>query len=133
MKMGASVRSPATPTGDLLPLEEWSVTLVTAQSVPRLGEVREIGDTFTFEGRVFAHATFSARPNVHGGQPTVEVRWSNGDRVVSVQKAAPLVKKSPYYMVSSTSGTALGPGRCKVEYVVNGKTVAGKEFVVSPQ
>lgn len=128
---GASTRALAQPTGELVPLETWNVVLVTAKSVPNLGEVRDISDAFTYEGRVFAHATFTARSGVHGGQPAVEVRWSNGDRLVPVQKAQPVVNKSPYYMASSTSGTALGVGACKVEYAVNGKIVAAKEFVVS--
>ena len=105
--------------------------LVTAKAVPKLGDVREITDAFTYEGRVYAHATFISKAGTHGGQPSVEVRWSNGDRIVSVQKAQPVVAKSPYYMVSSTSGTALGAGKCKVEYVVNDKTVASREFTVS--
>ena len=105
--------------------------LVTAKSVPRLGEVREISNEFTYEGRVFAHATFSAPEGSHAGQPTVEVRWSNDDRLVSVQRAQPLVNKSPYYMASSTSGTALGVGKGRVEYAVNGTVVASKEFSVT--
>ena len=45
--------------------------------------------------------------------------------------AGPLVHKSPYYMASSTSGTALGAGKCSVAYFVNGKVVATREFSVS--
>lgn len=131
MTQGPPVRTTAAPTGELLPLEKWSVVLVTAKSVPRLGEVREMSNEFTYEGRVFAHATFSAPEGSHAGQPTVEVRWSNDDRLVSVQRAQPLVNKSPYYMASSTSGTALGVGKGRVEYAVNGTVVASKEFSVT--
>ena len=132
IRVGATPARPlAPPAGEFVPLETWNVVLVTAKSVPRLGEVRELTDAFTYEGRIFAHATFAARAGVHGGQPNVEVRWFNGDRVVSVQRAQPVVNKSPYYLVSSTSGTALGTGKCKVEYAVDVKVVAVKEFSVS--
>ena len=128
---GASARALAAPTGEFVALETWNVVLVTARSVPRLGEVREIQDAFNFEGRIFAHATFTFPADVHGGRPQVEVRWLNGERVVSIQRAQPLVHKSPYYMASSTSGTALGAGKCAVEFAVNGKVVATRQFSVS--
>ncbi len=131
VRVGASARAPSPPIGELVPIEKWIVTLVTAKSVPRLGEVREIADTFTFEGRIYAHATLTSQPGVHGGQPSVEIRWFNGERLVSVQKAQPVVNKSPYYMVSSTSGTALGIGQGRVEFSANGKLIATKAFVVS--
>ncbi len=128
---GASARPSAKSLGELIPLDSWSITLVTAKSVPKLGEVREITDAFTFEGRVFAHATLTARPGVHGGQPAVEVKWFNGDKLVSLQNAQPTVGKSPYYMVSSTSGTAVGAGKGRVEFFANGKLMATKEFQVT--
>lgn len=131
VRAGASARPSSPPTGELVPLENWAVILVTAKGVPRLGEVREISDAFTFEGRIYAHATLTSQPGVHGGQPSVEVRWFNGERLVSVQKAQPQVNKSPYYMVSSTSGTTLGTGQARVEFSANGKLMATKAFVVS--
>lgn len=130
-RAGVSARIQSPPIGMLMPIENWTVTLVTAKVVPRLGEVREISDAFTFEGRIYAHATLNSQPGVHGGQPVVEVRWFTGERLVSVQKAQPLVNKSPYYMVSSTSGTALGTGKARVEFFANGKLMATKTFVVS--
>lgn len=115
----------------LRPLHQWSVTLVTARAVPRLGEVRDITQAFTFEGRVYAHATFTAPPGSLAGPTPVEARWRNGGRLVSVQRAQLDVTRTPYYMVSSTSGTALGAGRCQVEFVANGQVVAVQAFDVT--
>lgn len=118
--------------GHLVPLEDWQVVLVTAKQVPRLGDVRQISNAFTFEGRVYAHATLTAEPGRHGGRPELEVRWFNADRLVSRQSKRMLVTKSPFYLASSTSGTALGPGICRVELHVNGKLIATREFEVAP-
>lgn len=119
----------ATPT--LRPLHQWNVLLVTARAVPRLGDVRDITQAFTLEGRVYAHATFTAPPGSLAGPTPVEARWSNGGKLVSVQRAQLEVNRTPYYMVSSTSGTALGVGRCQVEFVANGQVVAVQTFEVA--
>jgi hypothetical protein len=132
---GAAVRASAQASaplqGEFLSIEKWTTTLVTARAVPKLGEVREITDTFNFEGRIFVHATFSSKPGVNGGQPAIEVKWYSRDKLVSVQKAQPTVGKSPYYLASSTSGTALGAGKGRVELVANGTLLASKEFQVT--
>lgn len=128
----ASVHAPTPPLqGEFLSIEKWTTTLVTARAVPKLGEVREITDTFNFEGRIFVHATFSSKPGVNGGQPAIEVKWYSGDKLVSVQKAQPTVGKSPYYIASSTSGTALGAGKGRVELFGNGALLGSKEFQVT--
>lgn len=135
---GSAVRASAVaqvPTqplqGEFLPIEKWTTTLVTARAVPKLGDVREITDNFNFEGRIFVHATFSSKPGVNGGQPLIEVKWYSGEKLVSVQKAQPMVGKSPYYLASSTSGTTLGIGRGRVELVANGALLGSKEFQVT--
>ncbi len=116
--------------GDLVPIENWTTTLLTARSVPRVGDVREISDNFSFEGRIFAHATLTSEPGSNGGHPSIEMRWYNGDKLVSVKKMEPTINTSPYYMVASTSGTAIGPGRAHVDLLANGKLMASKAFVV---
>ena len=123
--------SSAIPAGEFVPIDNWNVTLVTARNVVRLGEVRNIADAFTYEGRVYAHATFTSRPGTHSGQQEFEARWFNAGRLVSTQKAVYMVSKTPYYLASSTSGTALGAGRCRVEILAGGKLLASKEFVVT--
>ena len=90
-----------------------------------------MSDSFTFEGRIYAHATLTAQPGKHGGRPSIEVRWFNEDRLVSVQTKSGLVTKTPFYLASSTSGTALGQGTCRVELHVNGKLLASKQFEVT--
>lgn len=132
---GVAVRTssqiPAQPQGELLTIEKWTTTLVMARAVPKLGEVREITDTFNFEGRIFVHATLSSKPGVHGGQPAFEVKWYSADKLVSIQKAQYMVGKSPYYLASSTSGMALGAGKARVELLANGVPLASKEFQVT--
>ncbi len=96
-----------------------------------LGDVRDLTDAFTFEGRIFAHATFVSRPDTHAGRQSIEVRWYNGDKIVSVQRAEQTVYKTPYYLVSSTSGTNLGAGKCRVDVLANGKLLASKGFQVT--
>lgn len=131
VRASASAQTPTQPLqGEFLPIEKWTTTLVTARAVPKLGDVREITDNFNFEGRVFVHATFSSNPGVNGGLPLIEVKWYSGEKLISVQRAQPTVAKSPYYLASSTSGTALGIGRGKVELVANGVLLGSREFQV---
>ena len=128
---GTVARVAPAPQGELLPIENWVTTLVTARAVPKLGDVRDISDTFNFEGRIFAHATLTSQAGTHGGQPLVEVKWFKGDKLMSVQKSQLLVTKSPYYIASSTSGTALGAGPAMVQIFANGKLMASKDFLVN--
>jgi hypothetical protein len=129
--VAATSRAPSPPQGELLPVEKWTATLVTARAVPALGDVNGISDAFTFEGRIYAHLTLTAQPGVHGGQPAMEVKWYSGDKLMAAQKAQLTVNKSPFYMVSSTSGTALGVGKARVEFVANGAVLGSRQFQVS--
>lgn len=118
------------PQGDVVPIEDWKVTLVTARAVPKLGEVHDITDTFTFEGRLFAHATLTAPPGSHCDETTFELKWYSGDRLIVIHKAKYVVSKSPYYLSASTSPTTLGAGIARVEVIADGKLLAGKRFRV---
>ena len=128
---GAAARAPAVLQGELVPIEKWKVTLVTARSVVKLGEIREISDVFTYEGRIYVHATLTSQPGTHGGRQAFEVKWINENNTASVQKADYTVNKTPFYLASSTSGTALGAGKCRVEVYAGGRLLASKEFVVT--
>lgn len=119
------------PQGDFVAIENWKVTLVTAKDVPKLGEVRGITDSFTFEGRIFAHITLTAPLGSNGGRPLFEVKWFSGDTMSSIQKANYTVTNTPYFLSSSVSGTVLGAGKRRVEVFANGKLLASKEFRVS--
>lgn len=119
------------PQGGLVPIENWKVMLVTARKVAKLGEISEISDAFTYEGRIYAHTTLTSLPGAYGGPQFFEVKWFNGDNAVSVQKAEYAVNKSPFYLASSTSGTALGAGKCRVEVYAGGKLIASKSFVIT--
>lgn len=116
---------------DLVPAENWTITLVTAKHLVRLGDVQGISDAFTFEGRINAHATFTTLPGKHGGRPNIEFRWFNGERTVAVRNGTQLLARTPYYVANSLSGTALGDGNCRVELHVNGRLVASRNFQVS--
>ena len=117
--------------GELVPIENWKATLVTARKIAKLGEISEIADDFTYEGRIYAHTTLTSVPGAYGGRQLFEVKWFNGDNAVSVQKAEYAVNKSPFYLASSTSGTALGAGKCRVEVYAGGKLIAVKNFVIT--
>ena len=123
----------ATPPGTLLPLSEWKITVVTARTVVQVGDVRGISDKFNYEGSIHAHATLSAPPGARAGPHFFEMKWFNGEKLVATQRAQHDVVKSPYYLASSTSGTALGAGRCWVGLYANGVLLARKDFVVEAQ
>ena len=117
--------------GEHVPIDQWTLVFVTARAVPSLGDVRQIGTVFTYEGRVHAHATFSARPGVQGGTVQAEMRWFNGDRLVTSQQSRLLISRSPYYMASSTSGTTLGAGPGRVELWIDGRLRATQSLFVN--
>ena len=121
----------AADQGEFVPIENWKATLVTARKVAKLGEISEISDAFTYEGRIYAHTTLTSVPGAYGGRQLFEVTWFNGDNAVSVQKAEYAVNRSPFYLASSTSGTALGAGKCRVEVYAGGKLIASKSFVIT--
>ena len=107
------------------------VTVVVAHKVEKLGDVREISDAFNFEGRIFMHATFRWELGKILGRQLVEVKWFNDDKLVSRQSKETNFEKSPFYLASSTSGTSLGAGKCRVELVVGDRMVGRKEFTVA--
>jgi len=115
------------------PIDKWTATVVTARSVPAPGDVHDIADRFNFEGRIYAHVTLRSHPGATAGHSAFEVRWFNQGKLVNVQKGDKDVIKSPYHLASSTSGTTLGAGACKVEFYANGKMLGSKEFQVSAE
>ena len=125
------VRSSTLLKGEFVPIDAWAFTLVTARAVPKLGDVREISESFTFEGRIFAHATLTSMPNSNAGELLIEAKWFSGDRLVSLQKTQISVDRSPFYIASSTSGSALGTGPAQVQIFANGKLMATKVFQVT--
>jgi len=118
------------PQGDVVPIENWKVTLVTARAVPKLGDVQGITDTFTLEGRLFAHATLTAAPGSYCDETTFEFKWFSGSRLIAIHKAKYVVSKSPYYLSASTSPTTLGTGIGRIEVIADGKILASKQFRV---
>lgn len=126
-------RPNSVPEGEFVAIENWTATIVTARELVKLGDVRGVSDSFNFEGRIYAQATLASRPGTYGGRPLFEVKWFNGDRLVSVQRAEYAVNKTPYYLVSSTSGTSVGAGKCHVELHANGKLLATRAFSVTSQ
>jgi hypothetical protein len=124
------VARPADASGKFVPIDKWRTTLVTARAMPSLGDVHGITDAFTFEGRIFAHATFTAEPGAQAGTPMFSVKWFNGDTLISVKNASYAVTSSPYYLAGSTSGSAIGVGTGRVEIHANGKLLASGSFQV---
>jgi len=110
---------------------QWTANLVTARIVVREGNVRGITDVFSFEGRIFVYATFTWEPGTRLGSQPIEVKWFNGETLISAQKSTVDFTKTPYYVWGSTSGTALGAGECRVEMYVNGKLAGRKDFTVT--
>ena len=119
------------PQSAIVPIEKWQITLVTAKNVVRLGEVGTIADIFTFEGRIHVHATLTSSPGSKAGAQSFEVHWVNGTDTVAVQKTTVDVSKTPYYISSSTSGTVLKAGYCRVELYAAGRLLATKNFLVT--
>ena len=111
--------------------EGWTATIVTAKSVPALGRVTNITDSFTFEGRIFVHATFIGAVEPIPAPRTLQVKWFNGDRMVFERTGQATFNKSPYFMSASTSGTVLGSGPCRVEVYVDGQLIGQRTFAVS--
>jgi len=117
-------------TRDLVPLSEWTTQIVTARNVVRLGEIAGATDHFNLDGKIFVHATLSAKPGAHAGSHAFEVKWFDGLNVVTEQKAVYDVKGSPFYIAASSSGVALGAGAHRVELFADGSYLASTQFVV---
>jgi hypothetical protein len=66
-----------------------------------------------------------------GGQQEIEVKWYNGDRLISRNTRTLSLKKPPHYVWFETRGTALGEGNCRVEVYANGVYLGSKSFTVT--
>jgi hypothetical protein len=117
-------------SGNLVPIQNWNSKLVVARNVVKLGDVQGITNTFSQQGRIYAHATLTAPPGSVGGRPFFEVKWYNGSKLVSTQSAEYSIGKSPYYLSSSTSGTLFGTGPSGVSLYADGKFLASSAFEV---
>lgn len=118
---------------EFVPIENWRVVLLTARTIVKVDDVRDITTEFNFEGRIHAHATLTSQPNAHSAQPYFEIKWYHDDKLVHTQKAEYRILKSPFYLTSSTSGAVLGAGPARVDLLGNGKLLASHVFRVKPQ
>lgn len=112
-------------------MSEQNTTLVMAKEVDKEKGVKNISDAFTYEGNIYVYATFRwddlGKPP---GQQTVEVRWFNGDKLISTRQRNADFARTPYYVWFWTRGTNLGAGKCRVEVYANGIYVGSKSFSV---
>ncbi len=112
-------------------LDARDTRIVMAKKVERGQGASEITDSFTFEGLIYAYLTFLWDPGTTGGQQELEVKWYNGDRLISRRTQTVTLDKPPYYVWFQTRGTALGEGQCRVEVYANGIFLGSKSFTVS--
>jgi hypothetical protein len=112
--------------------EAMNASIVLAKTVERGKGASQISDAFTFEGAIYVFTALTWPPEQRGGTKVFEVRWFNGDRLVS-KGTMPAVRLAgpPYYFWFSTSGVALGTGPCHVEVYVDGVLMGSRPFTVS--
>jgi hypothetical protein len=116
----------------IIAADAMKASVVTSKSVERGRGASQIADSFTFEGSIFVFAALTWDPEKGGGSKVFEARWFNEDRLVSKQTSPPVrLTPPPYFVYFSTSGLALGPGRCHVELYVDGVLLESKKFTVS--
>ena len=112
------------------PATKWRTTLVTASGSAKPGEIQGVSQRFTFDGRIFAHATLVAEGPVEASTSTFTMKWFNGSRMVHERSATHIISKSPYYLVHAVPGSVLGTGGCRVELHSSIGMLASQAFSV---
>jgi hypothetical protein len=110
--------------------EPFTVKLVMAREVVSSDNIKGITDTFTREGRINVHAAITGAAVASPVSHAVLLKWINGNTVIFERSADHVFKTMPYYVWTGTSGTALGIGKCRVEFYVDGKLVGSRNFTV---
>ena len=115
-------------------ITEQNTTIVMARKVVKEGgaHASDITDAFNQEGQIFAFLTFRWEPiSTHAGAQHIEVRWFNGDKEIQRRTYDANFGPSPWHVWFTTTGLALGPGKCRVDAYVKGKLVATRSFTVA--
>jgi hypothetical protein len=109
----------------------WRTVLVTAMGTAVPGTVEAVSDKFTFNGRIYAHATLIAETPVVASSPTLTFKWFNGGKLVHERAGQQTIGGSPYYLVHALPGSVVGAGAARVELYADGRLMASREFTVS--
>ena len=110
---------------------ERNINIVMAKNVAKGAGPTGITDTFTFEGKIFAYATFKwGEVEKEGGHHKIEAKWYSGEKLVSAQEREVTFGRPPHYVWFSTRGTSLGAGKAKAEIYADGLLVGSKNFEV---
>lgn len=110
---------------------ESNVNIVMAKNVEKGKGPTGITDTFTFEGRIFAYATFNwYEVEKQAGIHKIGVKWYSREKLVSVRDLEVVFGRPPHYVWFQSSGTSLGAGKAKVEIYADGTLVGSKTFEI---
>lgn len=109
----------------------WRTTLVVAKGTSKPGLIQSVSDQFSFDGRIYAHATLVAVGAPLPVTETFSMKWFNGDQQVHERSGPYLVQGSPYYLVHAVPGSVLGVGACRVELHCATGLLASRAFMVS--
>ena len=94
------------------------------------GTVEVVSDKFTFNGRIYAHATLIAETPVVAFSPTLTFKWFNTGRLIHERSGQQAIGGSPYYLVHALPGSVIGIGAARVELYADGRLLATREFIV---
>ncbi|MGH8725765.1 MAG: hypothetical protein ACREU1_12975 [Burkholderiales bacterium] len=109
---------------------ERNVSIVTATNAEKGKGPTGISNTFSLEGIVVAYATFRWDSGDVGGPQTIEVKWYNGDKLVSTRSNTFQFERSPFHVWFRFTSVGLGVGKCRVEFYSNGLLIGSKSFSV---
>jgi hypothetical protein len=111
-------------------LTEQNALIVLAKEVEKEKGPNKISDVFTYEGNIYAYITFNWDVDKPVGPVNVEVKWFNGDKLISVGETSANFVRTPHYIWLKTRGTSLGAGKCRVDVYADGVFVGKKSFIV---
>ena len=106
--------------------------VITARKASKEEGATGVTDKFSLEGKIYAYATFQWEVGVNAGKQEIVAKWFSGEKLVSESKVNCDFSKTPHFVWFSTSPTAIGVGKGRVDICSNNTVVASHEFDVGP-
>jgi hypothetical protein len=127
----AGCATTATPAKPIVP--HVSGNLLTTEARLKNGQREPLG-TFTQEDVIVFEVDLDWVPaHESGGVHTVQWRWYQGERLVSVSERKITFGRSPYTLSAKRPAALLGSGQFAVAVLVDGALAGASPFEVTPQ
>jgi len=112
-------------------LTQQNTSLLLARNASKEDGPSGVAEKFTVEGKILAYLTFKwDSASLKGAKQEIEVRWLNGDKVVSSQKQEIAVREPSQHVWLPVLAADIGTGQARVEIYAGGNLVATKSFAV---